>query len=389
MKTKNRYFIFLVAYLAYSCVYICRVHLSVAEPAMEAAKMLTKSQYGLLGSVFFIAYAFGQLLNGYVGDKIVPRAMVTVGLGMMGICNLLLACLPPYPGIVILWLINGYAQSMVWGPLLREISYRFEHKYKKRVASLLISSVGTGSVIGILLATLMLAKFQISVLFMVPGILALVVAVLVLWTFDADIKECTGTLPLPLHMVLMLPQVRRILVPAMLHGVLKDNIVMWAPVFFWESYQIDLSEMSFFALLVPLIGLVGRLIYPSMLRLCQENERIVSQRAFGICICVLLPLYVAQPPAWLAAICLCVVSAAISLVNTAMLSGYPIRFQHLGNISSVAGLIDFSTYLGAGVSSAIYGVLLAFLGYRTMFASWAFISVVAIFLLQLLERKNT
>lgn len=41
---------------------------------------------------------------------------------------------------------------------------------------------------------------------------------------------------------------------------------------------------------------------------------------------------------------------------------------------SVSGIMDFVTYLGAGLSSVVYG----FVGYLPMFASWAVVSVVSL-----------
>ena len=60
---------------------------------------------------------------------------------------------------------------------------------------------------------------------------------------------------------------------------------------------------------------------------------------------------------------------------------FPLRFAQKGFISSVSGITDFATYLGAAIASAIYGVLIDSGNYFAMFASWVVISVASIFLL--------
>lgn len=77
---------------------------------------------------------------------------------------------------------------------------------------------------------------------------------------------------------------------------------------------------------------------------------------------------------------LSLIAAAISMINAALLSIYPTRFDHCGCVSTVVGLMDFMTYLGAGVSSVVYGRLLAHIGYAGMFLSWLVIALLALIL---------
>ena len=70
------------------------------------------------------------------------------------------------------------------------------------------------------------------------------------------------------------------------------------------------------------------------------------------------------------------------MINTSMLSIYPIRYLASGNVASVSGIMDFATYLGGGISSVLYGILIDSFGYVPMFTSWAVISVVSIVFLK-------
>ena len=57
-------------------------------------------------------------------------------------------------------------------------------------------------------------------------------------------------------------------------------------------------------------------------------------------------------------------------------------------MASVSGVMDFATYLGAGVSGVIYGVVIKHFGYLPMFLSWAVISLISMVLIQRIEKAK-
>lgn len=128
-ELSNRGFLVL-AYLAYACIYVGRLNLTIATPALEDA-----AQIGAMGGAFFLCYALGQLANGFLGDLFPPRRMVTARLFFAAMGNLGIALLPPAGMIFVLWGANGVAQSMLWGPLLRMLALRYPGEAKTRVAS--------------------------------------------------------------------------------------------------------------------------------------------------------------------------------------------------------------------------------------------------------------
>lgn len=64
-----------------------------------------------------------------------------------------------------------------------------------------------------------------------------------------------------------------------------------------------------------------------------------------------------------------------------ILSIYSMHYTKSGNVTSVSGIMDFATYLGAGISSMIYVALIKSLGYLPMFISWIAISLISIVLI--------
>ena len=58
-----------ICVITYFFSYVLRNVLSVATPAMIKEDFFTKEYIGLLSSAYFIFYAVGQLINGFIGDE--------------------------------------------------------------------------------------------------------------------------------------------------------------------------------------------------------------------------------------------------------------------------------------------------------------------------------
>lgn len=387
-KIKSFTLLFIIGYISYCLVYIGRLNLSIAYTNLTE---ITSTQYGYITSAFLIAFSCGRLINGIIGDKVHPRYMLYIGLTLSGISNALLSFLPPFIFFIILWSINGYAQSMLWGSLLSYISFISPKDKKVKSVSYLVSSVAVGSVIGLLIATFATTYFGVRAAFLIPGILAIFLAFLPLLTFSdkMEVSKDDNKNHISILKMLKTPCICVMLVPAILHGVIKDNISAWAPKFFQLNYGFTLSQMQLFVYIIPVIGMVGRLAYPSIYKLFNSNENKVSIFSAFFCFVSMLPLIFGVKNIIIAAICLCFTNAAINVINTSFLSMFPIKFSKSGNVSSVTGIMDFFTYLGAGIGSAIYGITLTDGNFNFMFYSWIFIALaISIILFIIIKSKN-
>ena len=74
--------------VSYLGVYIARNILGAVTPQMISSGVSTTESIGTLSSIYFITYAVGQLINGIIGDRISPKYMISLGLILAGICNI-------------------------------------------------------------------------------------------------------------------------------------------------------------------------------------------------------------------------------------------------------------------------------------------------------------
>ncbi len=394
MKTKqatasNR--IFFLCYIAYTCIYIARLNLSMASPAMREAGILSAAELGFIGSAFSVVYSCGRLFNGILGDRIAPKLLIVTGLLLTAAANLLIGILPPYILILVLWCVNAFGQSMLWSAMLKTMTDIYGKTQADKKVPILVSSVSAGNILGILFSARLVGWFGIRAAFFVPGIMTAVMGALAAYIIPATHIENAQSKPFPFKALFGDKKIRTILLPAMFHGAMKDTISLFMAVYFLDTFGVDLAASSWYVLLIPTVGLVGRLIYPACYRLLQQREHLLSLICFIICAAFAALLCFPLRTPLIAAIALSMIYALVSMVNTSILSMFPLRFAKQDLVASVSGITDFATYLGASIASAIYGLLIENGGYRYMFLSWAvlsLLSIVFLFKLHPLEKEQ-
>ncbi len=386
---KKRTLIFLICYLAYTGIYIARLNLSVAFPGFVELGIADAAQMGILGSVFSVIYACGRLINGGLGDRLPPWVMICTGLFISGISNLCIGVLPPFIGIVVLWGANAYAQSMLWSSVLCTVSAVYDKEKAKKMTSYMVTSVATGNVLGIVFNTWLVEKLGVNFAFVVPGAIILVLSAFVFFSIkNIKPEREEGKQHIPIIQLLKNKEIIQLVPPVFFHGAIKDNISLWMTVYFVDTFVIDLASSAGFVLFIPLVGFVGRMIYPAIFKVCRGREHVVSVISFLLCALITLPLCFNVKSAFVAVVCLSLIYALVSVINTSMLSIYPIRYADTGNVSSVSGLMDFITYLGSGLSSWCYGIIIKHFGYSQMYMSWVIIAVLSVFMIYRVENNR-
>lgn len=378
MKSKWNRAIFIIVYLAYTSIYIARVNLSMAGTELIAGDIVNTVQLGLLGSVFSTVYAMGRLVNGGLSDVKPPGFMITIGLCVAGLSNILISFFPPFIGIFLLWTTNAYAQSMLWSSVLCIISSIYEKRKAKQMTSIVVTSVATGNILSILLNTFLITEYGVKYAFLVPGMLNILLgAAVFLTTRDIEPVQENRKKHMSMLQLLKNKELCTMTVPAVFHGVMKENISLWMAVYIVDTYCVNLSTSAYYILLIPVIGFIGRTIYPVFYKLCKENENVVTLVGFIACIAFSVPLCFGRSNIVVSVLSLSFIYTAASLINTSMLSIYPMHYLSSGNVGSVSGIMDFATYLGAGIASVVYGVIIKQFGYLPMFLSWILISAIS------------
>ncbi|MBM4396100.1 MAG: MFS transporter [Deltaproteobacteria bacterium] len=171
---------FSLLWSGYAAYYLCRLNFAVAKPGMSAETGWSDVRIGTILSAYQVLYAAGQFINGQFAERWGARRMMTVALIVAAASNLGLAWASAqpeaiaFPGMLVCWAVNGYAQSAGWSLVVKTMSDWTPSKRRGTVIGLISTCYQVGNVLAWLLAGWLAqdygwrATFWVPALFLIP-----------------------------------------------------------------------------------------------------------------------------------------------------------------------------------------------------------------------------
>ena len=379
MKTKKPFFIFILCWSAYALAYFGRVNISVALPSIQQSFGWSKTTLGLIGSSFFAFYALGQLFNGIMGDKLNTKWFVFTGLVISGILNFSFGFSKSIFMMVVIWSFNGYFQSMLWGPIVRTLS-KWIHSSKN---NLLAVGMQSSMTIGYLLAWGLSGKIVVTAgwkwAFWLPGITLMIFSFIWLISLGNLNKEKTNIVQKETIKIKKIPFWKMtastglwfVFITCIAQGIVKEGINLWGPLLLKETQNLDLKSTVGYIIIIPIISFFGSILASWLNKLLKYREKIVifilmTSSIFTI---IMFFIYGKYSPIG-GALLLATTSGLIHGTNSMLLTIIPLNFVKNGRVSSVAGFLDFSSYIGAGLSGILTGLISDSWGWNGVIIVW-------------------
>lgn len=76
-------------------------------------------EMGLIASILFATYGFGQFFSGFLGDRLNPKVLVFCGILGSTISNVLMGISSNIAIMRLAWGLNGICSSLYWGPIVQ------------------------------------------------------------------------------------------------------------------------------------------------------------------------------------------------------------------------------------------------------------------------------
>lgn len=375
-RMAGRNAVFAACWFTYVVAYLCRVNFSSAMLKLSGEMQVSAAQLGAAGSAFFVVYALGQLVNGYIGDKISPYRFVTIAICGTGVLNLAIAMVDEYLPLLVLWTLNGYFQSMLWGPLMRILSQWFEARHTMRISvgmsmSMVVGYITSWAVFG---RSFLYHPWQLY--FFAPALVALATGLL--WAVGlrggAPPAAQEGRPTAPRGGLAGIVRGQRLWLVALVclcMGLIKESLSLWAPLLLTEMLGIGAEDSLLLVVVIPLANLLGILTAGRLMRRKNDVKKTLFSLFFAAfcCSASLFLLYRVSPVASVLAIA--AVSGLMYGCNSLLLSYLPISFGGANIVSTLVGMFDFSSYMGAALSSVLLGFALENKNYPAVFGAWA------------------
>ncbi len=185
--TGYRWRIVLVLFVMAVALYVDRVNISVAAPALAQEFSLSPAALGSVLSVFLFGYAIGLIPGGYLADRIGPRRLLTAAGLLWGISTAAVACLPHASKAALVALIAarfllGLCEACAFPTFNRAVANWMLSGERARASGWLHCGAGLGGALTPPLIASVMAYWGWRAAFLLSGALTCSVA---LWWFEA------------------------------------------------------------------------------------------------------------------------------------------------------------------------------------------------------------
>lgn len=192
--------------LVYTLYYVCRMTMGVVKQPLIDGGILTASQLGIIGSAFYFVYAIGKFANGFIADYCNIRRFMAAGLAVSAVVNLVLGLmglweLPlilVFVAFLLLWGINGWAQSMGSPPGTISLSRWFPLATRGTMYSIFSSTPQLGKAVSMIMTGFIVAVVGWQWGFVVAAVCGVIGTVISL-VFISDTPESEGLPPVQEH----------------------------------------------------------------------------------------------------------------------------------------------------------------------------------------------
>ena len=371
-----------VAIATYLANYFLRHMLSVLTPTMlkVAAGSYDKEYIALLSSLYMVAYAAGQLLNGVLGDIVDPKRLVLIGVAGGGLLCAAFPFLPRGIGQCICYALLGYGLSMVRGPLMKIISENTVPAHARLICVFFSFSSCAGPLVASLLALL----FPWRAAFAVAGILGVVLAAagyVVLAVLQKrgliGFRSARGSGLGGILQVFKIKGMPAFLLITCVLGAFDGAVFFWIPTFLNEFAGLPETQANMTFSVLSTLGALMPFFTLLLLKGLRGRDTLALWVAYAAQ-AVSLVLLLMMPAGWGSAISLALVMMTNSIASALLWSIYIPTLGKTGRVSSINGVLDCLFYIAASAASSLSAWVNVHFGYRGLIGTWMIIPVLGL-----------
>jgi OPA family glycerol-3-phosphate transporter-like MFS transporter len=355
----------LFAYI-YFTSYVTRINFAAVIQEVVTSTGYEKSALSVILVCMSVSYGVGQIINGWIGDRIKPQNLIFIGLITATSINLIFPFFTStIPLMSILWAINGFAQAMMWPPIVKiMVSTMDEETYSS--ASVIISlGSSIGTIFVYLTAPLIITVFSWEFVLFSSAVAGLISVVL--WAFLKDLTYDENAI-LPETKTKSTLKIQGAFFPkdaifpivfiglaVIFQGMLRDGVANWMPSLLSETFQMGNSKSILCTVSLSAFSIVAFILAGAFYKRFFKNEVACSAAIFAMAtVAALLLSILLDKGAVVAIIFMALITGANHGVNLMLIGHVPKRFRKYGNISTISGAVNSCTYVGSAV--ATYGI---------------------------------
>lgn len=386
---KNAFFIGLLCSVIYLAVYIARNVLSAVSPQMLSDNIFSENVIGTLSSVFFFAYAIGQLINGLIGDFVKSKYMLVFGLLIAGVSSIVIPRF--YQNILSAYFvygIMGFALSMIYGPMTKAIAENTtqNHAVKCNLALNFASYFGTP------LAGVLAVYFMWDTTFKSSGCILIVISMLCFIAFtyferkniivynqydSKDKSNKKSSSFVAAVKVLRGKEIVKFTFVSILTGVIRTTVLFWLPTYLLQYLEFSEKQSTSIFTVTSLLISLGSFAAVYVYKMLKNSINKTLLFSFAFSAVLFLFTYIIKVPAANITLLLLAIIAS-NCAATMMWSFYCPSLADTGLVSSATGYLDFVSYMSAAIASKLFADAATSIGWGGLILVWMGLMILGI-----------
>lgn len=414
--SKNRYSkngLIALCSIVYFTSYFARKDFAAVTVGILNSGAIDKTVAGLIGTAMFVMYGIGQLISGYLGDRVKPKTLILIGLGTTSLCNLIMPFVGQQYLMIPVWALNGLAQAMLWPPIVRILSQYLPHETYVKASLMVTSAAHIATILLYLYVPVCLTYMSWKAVFISAAALAAVMFGLFIVGLSLCLpknaeniamiapvnakKDEKGTSDAPAQSffsLLMQAGILPIFCAIVAMGFLRDGIESWLPTLYAEAFQRDPSESTLISVALPIFAIISIILITILHKRPLKNEVFGSAVMFtvGAVICIPLLILITSTSAVGRVTCLvlaALVCGAMHGCNFLLISCLPGRFASVGRAAGASGFCNACVYVGAAISTYGIALISELLDWRGAIVSWLIMCIVGLVMCLLAIKRYT
>ena len=374
--------------LIYFASYTSRINFAAIIQEIVTSTGFSKTALSVVLVSLSVTYGIGMVINGKIGDHVKPQNLILCGLLSTTLINLLFPFFSAsVTAMAILWGFNGFAQAMMWPPIVKILVANTNNEAYGYAVVRVSWGSSFGTIFVYLTAPLIISLLGWKEVF---GLSALIgIGTTVLWILlmgriysepAAPVGRSAPKNASPAHFprAAIFP-LCFIVLGIVLQGMLRDGVTSWMPTYLAEVFQLGNQTSILCTVSLAVFSILSFSLVGEIHRRFFRNEVACAATVYVLAFASALALFLFFDAGAIPAIAMMtLLTGCMHAVNLMLVTHVPKRFKKYGNISTISGAINASTYAGSAIFSYGVSALSESIGWRNTVGVWAVIALLGI-----------
>lgn len=377
--------------LIYFASYLTRKNYSVVLSEIIISEGISNADASLAVTLSLISYGAGQIISGILGDKFKPQNIILCGLTLTTLMNLAMPLCSDFYLRGVIWLINGFAQSMLWPPLVRIMAATMDAKtYNDVCTNVNVAGISATIFLYLTASTIWIKYFSWKYVFFFSAFTCTVIIFIWLWGMKKITKKfpsfskkqsSSDTAAQPKQKLtakkLFASGFIFIGIAIIAQGALRDGISDWVPTFIINTFNLESSGAILKSILIPVFGVLSLKAVGIINGKFVKNEVNGASITFfsGLLGCVILLLCYTKNQ-YVTLVVSALITGVMHAVNFFLICIVPARFEKYGIVATISGLINSLTYVGSAAATYGFGAIADNFGWNASIITWCAVALI-------------